>query len=97
MSKFDDVVWIDHFAGGLKGTLVVNDFRVSLLAGSGFYSDPRENLKDPEDFESFEIAVFNSNGDWATEEFFPEENDDVVGWQSREDINKLIEKIENHK
>ena len=97
MSKFDDVVWIDHSCGGLKGTLVVNDFRLSILGGSGFYSNPRENLKDPEDFSAFEIAVFNSNGDWATEVFFPHELDDVIGWQSREDINELIEKIENHK
>ena len=47
----------------------------------------------PDDFSSFEVAIFNPQGDWATKEFFPDHNDDVLGWQSREDINNLIKKI----
>ena len=49
-------------------------------------------LKDPESFSSFEIAIFNPRGDFATSEVL-QIDDDVVGWQGREDINNIIEMI----
>ena len=96
MSKFDDIVWVDHANGGIRGTILVNGCRVSLLAGSGFYSAPRENLNDPDSFEEFEVAVFAPNGNFVTQEFFPDIHDDVIGWQTREEINELIERVEKH-
>ena len=67
---------------------------MSVLGGFGFYSEPRENLTTPNDFDSFEVAVFAPNGDWATQVFFPNIHDDVIGWQTRDAINELIKKIQ---
>ena len=66
---------------------------LSVMAGSGMYSTPRENLSSADEFSAFEIAIFNSNGGWATRDFFPNCGDDVMGWQSREEINSIIEMI----
>ena len=38
---------------------------------------------------SFEVAVFAPDGDF-TREFFPDHIDDVLGWQSRGQINALM-------
>ena len=35
------------------------------------------------------IAVFAPDGDWATKQFVPDHNDDVLGWQYRGQINAL--------
>ena len=51
-----------------------------------------QNLKNQESFSSFEVAIFNPEGDFGTNEVL-QIDDDVVGWQSREDINNIIEKI----
>jgi len=47
-------------------------------------------------FLSFEIGIFDSDGEWVTKEFFPDHNDDVVGWLSRDEINDLMDRIANH-
>lgn len=93
MSKFDDINFTPHECGGIKGKLKVNEHTLSVIAGSGFYSQPRENLTTPTDFDAFEVAVFAPNGDWATQVFFPDLHDDVIGWQTKDEINELIQKI----
>lgn len=97
MMNFENIIFTPHPCGGIHGKLKVNEHTVSILGGSGFYSTPREDLDTPNDFEAFEVAVFAPNGDWATKDFFPDQFDDVVGWQTKDDINKLIEEIGNHK
>lgn len=95
MKTFKDIHFGPHPAGiGIQGKLKVNDHILSVVAGDGLYSSPRENLTSPNDFNSFEVAVFDSNGDWATRKFLPNHSDDVVGWQSKMDISILITKIE---
>lgn len=80
--------------GGIHAKMeFANGNVLSVIAGSGMYSSPRENLNSPDDFESFEIAIFAPNGDWATRSWFPDLHDDVMGWQSREEINSIIEMI----
>ena len=91
---FDDINFTPHECGGIKGKLKVNEHTVSVLGGFGFYSEPRENLTTPNDFDAFEVAVFAPNGDWATQVFFPDIHDDVIGWQTRDEINELIKKIQ---
>ena len=60
------------------------------------YSTPREDKDSPNDFSSFEVAVFAPDGEF-TREFFPENHsDDVMGWQSRADINTILLQIQNH-
>lgn len=95
MKTFKDIKFKPHPIGvGIQGSLNVNGHTLSVVAGDGFYCSPRKNLTSPNDFDLFEVAVFDSNGNWATQQFFPNHNDDVVGWQSKMDISILITKIE---
>ena len=50
-------------------------------------------LLDHAEYNLFEIAILNTSGDFITEKFV-EGADQVIGWQSREDLNKLIIEIE---
>lgn len=95
MKNFKDIVFKPHPHGfGIKGSLKVNGHLLSVVAGEGMYSTPRKNLTSPDDFESFEVAVFDSVGNFVTQEVVPNINDDVVGWQTRMDINIIITRIE---
>ena len=64
---------------------------ISVVAGEGMYSTSREGVRAActkvEDASSFEVAIIDEN--------LPEDQQewDVKGWMSREDINKLITKI----
>jgi len=69
-----------------------NGITISVQASKINYSTPREDLTSPDDFSSFEIGMWDVNG-WVTKELVADANDDVLGWQSREDINNLLEKI----
>ena len=95
--NFNDIKFGTHPNGrGIQGKLKVNGFTLSVVAGSFMHSIPREDLNSPDDFSSFEIAVFDSNGDWATQTFFPDLGDDVKGWVDRDEITELIGKLQNH-
>ena len=67
-----------------------NGFTLSVVAGASAYSTPREFNLDPDFFSSFEIAIFNSDGDFVTKDFVPDAEDDVLGWQDRGQINALM-------
>ena len=74
-----------------------NEFSISVIAGRIAYSTPRKNKDSPDDFSSFEVAVFTPDGEF-TREFFPKDhNDDVLGWQERDQINELMLLIQNKK
>ena len=101
MIQFKDLIFKDHTHMINAHHVFDNDWEISVSAGVGIYSTPREDikdpvalllLKDPAKFSSFEIAIFNQNGDFATSEVL-QIDDDVVGWQGREDINNIIEMI----
>jgi hypothetical protein len=95
--NFNDIKFGTHPNGrGIQGKLKVNGFTLSVVAGSFMHSTPREDLNSPDDFSSFEIAVFDSNGDWATQTFFPDLGDDVKGWVSEDEITELIGNLQNH-
>ena len=91
MKTFKDIRFFDSMGGNLKSiTEFDNGFSLSVIAGEHAYCTPRENNTDPDFFSEFEVAVFNSDGEF-TQEFFPEDhNDDVMGWQTRADINTLM-------
>jgi hypothetical protein len=91
MKTFKDIQFFQSMGGRLKSTTKFdNGFEISVIAGEHAYSTPRENNTDPDFFSEFEVAVFNSDG-YFTQEFFPEDhNDDVLGWQTRADINTLM-------
>jgi len=91
MKTFKDIQFHPSMVGNLKSTTKFdNGFEISVIAGEFAYSTPRENNLDPDFFSEFEVAVFNSDG-YFTREFFPEDHyDDVMGWQTRADINTLM-------
>jgi len=92
MIQFKDLIFKDHLGGINARHVFDNDWEISVAAGSFAYSTPREDLGQPELFSSFEVAIFNPNGDFATSEVL-QVGDDVVGWQGREDIDSIIEMI----
>ena len=94
MTQFKDLVFHKNRTGGINSRMDFdNGFSISVIAGGLAYSTPREDKDSPDDFASFEVAVFAPDGEF-TREFFPEDHhDDVLGWQNRKDINSIIEKI----
>ena len=74
-----------------------NGITISVQAGEGIYSTPKENLTSPNSYSSFEVAVWDESGKWVTQYFAKtddvETDDVVVGWQTIDDINKIIKKI----
>ena len=92
--EFKDLMWSNWQYGVSSSPKFDNGFELSIVAGPCKYSSPNNVGDSPDDFSSFEVAIFNPQGDWATKEFFPDHNDDVIGWQSREDINNLMDKIQ---
>ena len=87
MKKFEDIKWKQHRIGkgSIQGLLMLdNGIELSIVAGPTMYSLPKDAGNSPDDFNKFEVAVFDQDGEFV--------GDDVIGWQSRSDINKLIEK-----
>lgn len=94
---FKDLQFDKHPIGGVKAKMgFSNGYTISVVAGNGLYSTPRKSLSDPNEFSEFEVAIFNKDGEFATTEFFPNHNDDVLGWQSRADINTLMLGLNGH-
>ena len=90
MLVFKDLVFHKNGTGGINSrTDFDNGFSISVIAGRMAYSTPREDKNSPDDFTSFEVAVFAPDGDF-TREFFPDHHDDVLGWQDRGQINALM-------
>ena len=92
MTQFKDLIFKDHTYLINAHHVFDNDWEISVSAGNGIYCSPKKNLKNQESFSSFEIAIFNEKGEYATGEVLQIDND-VVGWQGREDINNIIEMI----
>ena len=91
MKVFKDLVFHKNRTGGINSRMDFdNGFSISVIAGGIAYSTPREDKDSPDDFSSFEVAVFETNGDWATKQFVPDHHDDVLGWQDRGQINALM-------
>lgn len=96
MKVFKDLVFSANRTSGINSrTDFDNGFSLSVIAGGIAYSTPREDSTDPDFFSEFEVAVFGPDGEF-TREFFPEDHDnDVLGWQTRADINTLMLQIQS--
>lgn len=95
---FQDINFVEHqFGDGFSSHTEIGKFTLSVQCGHRNYCTPRESLASPEQYSSFEIAIWetNGNGDWATRQFV-DVDDDVAGWQSREDIEIVIQKLLAH-
>ena len=93
MKTFKDIKFKQHALGkgNIRGLLKLdNGIELSVVAGKGMYSTGkggvREAIDKVEDASSFEVAVFDQDGN-----FIGADNDLVLGWQSREDIDTLIQ------
>ena len=87
MKKFKDIKWKQHKLGKgfIQGLLMLDSgIELSIVAGKGMYSLPRNAGDSPDDFDAFEVCVFGDP------DFETEMDDEVLGWQSREEINELI-------
>jgi len=90
MKTFKDLVFKKHkVCKGIQASLEIKpNVFISVVAGEGMYSTSRNGVKKAvdkvEDFSSFEVAIINEN--------LPDDEQqwDVQGWVSREDIDKLI-------
>ena len=86
MKTFKDIKWKQHKLGKgfIQGLLMLNSgIELSVVAGPGMYSLPRDAGNSPDDFDKFEVAVIDQDGKFIG---------DPKGWQSRSDIDELIEK-----
>lgn len=86
---FENLNFVPHVAnpkGGIQASLKLGNGKIlSVVAGEGLYSTSKEGVKaratNEADVSSFEVAVID-----------PKDPDFLVlGWQSREDINKIIQ------
>ena len=92
MTQFKDLIFKDNFGGINAHHTFDNDWEISVAAGRMAYSTPREDGLDSTQFSAFEVAIFDPHGNFATGEIL-QIDDDVAGWQGREDINNIIEMI----
>jgi len=96
--KFTDLKFEPSTNGGFGSHTEINGHILSVQCGRRNYCNPREDLSSPEDYDTFEIAVWEATGDreWCTQRF-ASAYDDVLGWVPREEIEDVIAKIENYK
>ena len=90
MKTFKDIKFKPHKVGkgAIQGLLMLdNGIEFSIVAGKGMYSLPRNAGDSPDDFDKFEVAIFDEDGS-----FVMDDGHEVLGWQSRSDIDELIEK-----
>ena len=93
MKTFKDITFKQHKLGkgNIRGLLTLdNGVELSIVAGTGMYSAGKTGVRGPvdnvKDVSSFEVAIFDQDGN-----FIEDDHDMVFGWQSREDIDKLIQ------
>jgi len=94
MLIFKDLVFEKTFSGVGATHTFENGITISVQSGSFHHSTPREILTSPDCFSSFEVAVLDEDDVFITKDFFPDNNDDVIGWQDRVDISILMVKIQ---
>ena len=78
---------VDTFANRTKSNFSMkfaNGYTVSLAMGEGMYSTAGD-----EGFTSVEVAAWDSDGNWVK----LGNNDDVIGWQSPEQILAIMNTI----
>ena len=99
MAEFKNLLFKQHRSTkkGIQATMSLGNSKIlSVVAGQGFYSNPGGvsecDWKDnphPSQFSSFECAIINQSHDEVADEM------DVLGWQSRDDINQIIRNNES--
>ena len=94
VKEFKDLVFEKSGHGGLGSRTKVGDHTLSVQCGKFVYCSPREDSTETTTFSSFEVAVFNSDGEFVTEKFIDDSEDGgVAGWVTRDTINQVINKL----
>jgi len=91
--SFSDLSFQKRADGAHFSNTEINGYKLSVVAGNMMYSEPRINLESVDDYVTFECAVLYK-GEFVTEQFVTNINDDVVGYMTRDDIGSLIHAIE---
>ena len=95
MVTIDDLKFYPQAHGGIGATLKTKSkITISIQAGQGIYSTPREDGLKPESYSAFEVALFNIKGNFVTHKFIDSGADSVTGWVSRSVINNIIYQLE---
>ena len=85
INSFEDLVFKPH-PNKMEGAVVAqhtfpNDITISVVGGQHLYGDG---------IVSFEVAAWQNEGnEWLR----LSENDDVIGWQSKEEVTEIIQKL----
>ena len=94
VKEFKDLVFKKHIHGGLGSSTKIGDHTLSVQCGKFVYSSPREDASVTTSFSSFEVGIFDSDGDFVTEKFIDDsEEGGVAGWVTRDTINQVINKL----
>lgn len=73
----------------------VGSYFLSIQCSETHYCSPRLNLDNPADYETYEIAIMDKDGDFCGKRIFPDkfEYDDVLGYVRPEDIQQIADEI----
>ena len=93
MTNFKDLKFTKRFDGVGSLHKFDNGITLSVVAGVGRYCTPRESHPSADSYSSFEVGIWGKDGRWLTQDIVPNHDNDVIGWQSREDINEIISLI----
>ena len=95
MITVNDLKFYPQSHGGIGAKLNTKaKLTLSIQAGQGVYSFPREDGLQPGDYTSFEVAILNTLGEFVTDKFIDCGHDTVAAWCSREVINNIIYQLE---
>jgi len=95
MITIDDLKFKKQFHGGLGALLKTKSkVTISIQAGEGLYSVPRENDLELYSYTAFEVALLNTKGEFITPQFINCHGDTVAGFVTREVINNLIYQLD---
>lgn len=85
MRTFDDLKFKPH-PSGLGGKMaqmdLKNGYKISVVGGKGLYGNG---------ITSFEVAIFDREGEFIQ----LQEHDSVLGYQSKDDVTKIIQEYDS--
>ncbi len=95
MVTTDDLKFTKQMHGGIGSVLKTKSkVTISIQAGAGIYSNPRENGLEPDSYTSFEVALLNTKGAFITDKFINCHGDMVASYVTRDVIDALIYQLD---
>ena len=94
MMKFKDLKFEKTYNGVGAHHKFDNGITISVQAGEGIYSTPKENLTSPNSYSSFEVALWDESREWITQDFV-KTDDVVVGWQTKDNIDAIMMAVQS--